>query len=211
MKTRIIVLSLLMSIALGVSARTFFANDEIRVYTDQTYHDSQIHWDWDYSALWLYLFSTENSNNKWIQLEYKESDYFSAIIPEGSNYNRLVLVRKPTGKGEGWSDITNQTCNIRIPDDPSCNVLYKFWKKEGDCTDDAYSEWKTYTPDISQIKSTISGVTQEEISVCPSAAGTLFALHPKIRSDKKDYDYEKVSRHTWLRSTDGKSSPLNVL
>ena len=206
MKTRIIVLSLLMSIALGVSARTFFANDEIRVYTDQTYHDSQIHWDWDYSALWLYLFSTENSNNKWIQLEYKESDYFSAIIPEGSNYNRLVLVRKPTGKGEGWSDITNQTCNIRIPDDPSCNVLYKFWKKEGDCTDDAYSEWKTYTPDISQIKSTISGVTQEEISVCPSAAGTLFALHPKIRSDKKDYDYEKVSRHTWLRSTDGKSS-----
>ena len=206
MKTRIIVLSLLLSIALGVSARTFLANDEIRVYTDQTYHDSQIHWDWDYSALWLYLFSTENSNNKWIQLEYKESDYFSAIIPEGSNYNRLVLVRKPTGKGEGWSDITNQTCNIRIPDDPSCNVLYKFWKKEGDCTDDAYSEWKTYTPDISQIKSTISGVTQEEISVCPSAAGTLFALHPKIRSDKKDYDYEKVSRHTWLRSTDGKSS-----
>lgn len=200
-----IVLGLLMSMTLSVNARTFLANDEIRVYTDQTYHDGEIHWDWDYSVLWLYLFNTDNSNTLWLQLQYVEDNWFSATIPAGSDFNRLILVRKASGKGSGWSDIVNQTCNIQIPDEMSCNVLYKFWKKSGDCSGDGYSEWKTYTPSINIIKSTVPSQA-ETIEVCPQAKGSYFSLHAKIRSDHKDYDYDNVSRHTWLCSTDGMST-----
>ena len=200
-----IVLGLLMSMTLSVNARTFLANDEIRVYTDQTYHDGEIHWDWDYSVLWLYLFNTDNSNTLWLQLQYVEDNWFSATIPAGSDFNRLILVRKASGKGSGWSDIVNQTCNIQIPDEMSCNVLYKFWKKSGDCSGDGYSEWKTYTPSINIIKATVPSQA-ETIEVCPQAKGSYFSLHPKIRSDHKDYDYDNVSRHTWLCSTDGMST-----
>lgn len=200
-----IVLGLLMSMALNVHARTFLANDEIRVYTDQSYHDGEIHWDWDYSVLWLYLFNTGNSNSLWLQLQYVEDNWFSATIPAGSDFNRLVLVRKASGKGSGWSDIVDQTCNIQIPDEVSCNVLYKFWKKSGDCSGDGYSEWKTFTPSINIIKATVPSQA-ETIEVCPQAKGSYFSLHAKIRSDHKDYDYDNVSRHTWLCSTDGMST-----
>ena len=200
-----IVLGLLMSMALNVHARTFLANDEIRVYTDQSYHDGEIHWDWDYSVLWLYLFNTGNSNSLWLQLQYVEDNWFSATIPAGSDFNRLVLVRKASGKGSGWSDIVDQTCNIQIPDEVSCNVLYKFWKKNGDCSGDGYSEWKTFTPSINIIKATVPSQA-ETIEVCPQAKGSYFSLHAKIRSDHKDYDYDNVSRHTWLCSTDGMST-----
>lgn len=205
MKTKYIVLGLLMSMTLSVNARTFLANDEIRVYTDQTYHDGEIHWDWDYSVLWLYLFNTDNSNTLWLQLQYVEDNWFSATIPAGSDFNRLILVRKASGKGSGWNDIVNQTCNIQIPDEMSCNVLYKFWKKSGDCSGDGYSEWKTYTPSINIIKATVPSQA-ETIEVCPQAKGSYFSLHAKIRSDHKDYDYDNVSRHTWLCSTDGMST-----
>lgn len=205
MKTKYIVLGLLMSMTLSVNARAFLANDEIRVYTDQTYHDGEIHWDWDYSVLWLYLFNTDNSNTLWLQLQYVEDNWFSATIPAGSDFNRLILVRKASGKGSGWSDIVNQTCNIQIPDEMSCNVLYKFWKKSGDCSGDGYSEWKTYTPSINIIKATVPSQA-ETIEVCPQAKGSYFSLHAKIRSDHKDYDYDNVSRHTWLCSTDGMST-----
>ena len=203
---RIIVFSLLISVTLGLSARTFLANDQIRVNVDQTtcHDDSEaehkFHWDYDYAALWLYLWGP--SGNTWIKLEYVDASTFVATMPAGKDYDHLILLRKKKDTGANFNDdeILNRTCNLTIPDHAGCNVLYKFWKGGKDCNGEA--EWHVYTPSINDIKATVSSVKQEEMEICPSAAGTLISLHPNIRDDKKDYDYDKVVRHTWLYSTD---------
>ena len=207
--TRFIVFSLLMSLALGVNARTFYKDDVIRVNTDQTAtHDPadpneaehRFKWDESYAILWLYLYG--QSGNEWVQLTYLEPNVFTATLPEGKNYDHLILVRKdPAHPEANFNDgeVWNRTCNLVIPDYAGCNVLYKFWKGGSSC--DGEAEWHIYTPSINDIKSTISSVTQEEMEVCPSAAGTAFSLHPKIRTDRTNYEYENVYRHTWLFSS----------
>ena len=206
MKARYIVFGLLLSAALTVSARTFVANEEIRVLTNQTFHDGEIVWDDGYAVLWFYMYGP--SGSEWVKLNYVESNVFVATMPAGKNYDHLILVRKnPSYPDASFSDDTNimwnRTCDLEIPASQSCNVLYKFWKGGKDCS--GYSEWRTYSPSIAQISSTISGVYQEEIEVCPSAQNTLFSLHPKIKSDMTNYDYENVNCHTWLYSTDKSS------
>ncbi len=210
---RLIIFSLLISIALGLSARTFLANDQIRVNVDQTTcHDDstdpseaehKFHWDYGMAVLWLYLYGP--SGNEWLKLNYLDASTFVATMPAGKNYDHLILVRKnPAYPDAGFDDnpdvVWNRTCNLEIPDHAGCNVLYKFWKGGGGC--DGAADWHVYTPSINDIKATVSSVMQEEMEICPSAAGTLISLHPNIRSDKKDYDYDKVVRHTWLYSTD---------
>ena len=206
MRTRYIVLGLLMSAALSMSARTFLANEEIRVNADQSFHDGEFNWSADGASLFLYLFQSNGQENLWLSLTKAEGDSYRAVFPSQKQFDRLIVVRKPGGSSADWSGtIWNQTCNIVIPDNYSCNALHKFWMKKGDCTEDAYSEWHTFTASVSQIKSTISGVTQEEVSACASALGTLFSLHPKIKSDGTDYAYENIAQHTWLYSTDKSS------
>ena len=97
--TRFIVFSLLMSLALGVNARTFYKDDVIRVNTDQTAtHDPadpneaehRFKWDESYAILWLYLYG--QSGNEWVQLTYLEPNVFTATLPEGKNYDHLLMM-----------------------------------------------------------------------------------------------------------------------
>lgn len=197
-----IVLGLLMSMSLSLSARTFLTNDQIRVNTDQRFHDGQFQWDNDYAVLWLYMYGPDG--NEWIQLSYVSSGLFVANMPQGKNYDHLILVRKdPSKPGASFDDggVWNRTCRLTIPDHAGCNVLHKFWDGgDGNC--DGSAAWHVYAPSINDMKATVSGVTQENIKVCKNAAGTQYMLHPKLRSDERDYDYDNVVRHSWLYSTD---------
>lgn len=201
-KTKYIVLGLLMSMTLSVNARTFLANDQIRVHTDQSFHDAQFQWDKDYAVLWLYMYGP--SGNEWIKLNYVSPGLFVANMPQGKNYDHLILVRKDSNKPDAsFNDggVWNRTCRLTIPDHAGFNVLYKFWDGgDGNC--DGSAEWHVYAPSINDMKATVSDVTEENIKVCESAAGSQFMLHPKLRNDKGDYDYDNVVRHSWLYSTD---------
>ena len=212
-KARYIVLGLVMSLALSVQARVFLAGDQIRVHTDQTKtHDSStdpseaehmFKWDDGYAVLWLYLFGT--SGNEWVKLNYLEDGLFVADMPAGKNYDHLILVRKnPAYPDASFSDdsnvMWNRTCDLEIPSHDGFNVLYKFWKGGDGCQGAA--DWHVYAPSINDIKATVSGVTQEDVKVCPNAAGTMYVLHPKLKSNKSEYDYDNVIRHSWLYSTD---------
>lgn len=204
-----IVLAWVMMLALSVQARVFLVNDQIRVNTDQTKtHDSseaehQFKWDDGFAVLWLYLYGT--SGNEWVKLNYEADGLFVADMPVGKNYDHLILVRKnPAYPDASFSDdsniMWNRTCDLEIPSHDGFNVLYKFWKGGKDCQGAA--DWHVYTPSINAIKATVSGVTQENIQVCPNAAGTQYVLHPKLKSNKSEYDYDNVIRHSWLYSTD---------
>ena len=209
MKAKYIVLGLLISLSLSLSARTFLENDQIWVNTDQRFHDSQFLWDNDYAVLWLHVYGS--SGSEWIRLNYVSPGLFVANMPHGKNYDHLILVRKDSNKPDASFDdggVWNRTCRLTIPDHAGFNVLYKFWDGgDGNC--DGSAEWHIYTPSINDMKATVSSIAQENIKVCESVAGSQFMLHPKLRSDKKDYDYDNVVRHSWLYSTD-KSNWLSL-
>ena len=202
MNAKYIISGLLMSLSLSLSARTFLANDQIRVHTDQSFHDAQFQWDQDYAVLWFHMYGP--SGSEWIKLNYVSPGLFVANMPQGKDYDHLILVRKDPNKPDASFDdggVWNRTCRLTIPAHAGFNVLYKFWDGgDGNC--DGSAEWRVYTPSINDIKATVSGVAQENIKVCQSAAGTQFMLHPKLRSDKTNYDYDNVVRHSWLYSAD---------
>lgn len=200
---------LLSSLVLNLYARDFANGEKIYLNTDQS-HES-LDWGADDAKVFLYFFGG-SSGDAWVSMTpiSSGSKIYSGTFTANKNYNKVIVVRKnPATPDANWEGTWNQTCDLSIPDYRGCNVLNKFWKKNGDCPEDPYSEWKTYTPaastipTVSLIKS--SGVTEEIVHVCPDAAGDPFSLKVKLNSGKTAYVYDDVMGHGWFKSTNGTS------
>lgn len=205
MRTRYIVLGLLMSAALSMSARTFVKGEQVYVYTEQEFN-----WSADNAKLFLYLY---DGGEKWIELHAIESGskLYAGSFDTNGSYGRAIIVRKnPSGTPGNWNDRWNQTCSFAIPNYRNLNYIHKFWKKDdlnADCEGSA--DWKTYSPTISAVPTVSqiisSGVAREDVHVCPSTVGEAYSLKVKLNGSKTAYDHDNVSAHAWYYSTNGTS------
>ena len=202
---RIILLTLGLSISLGLTARTFYKGEKVYINSDQSFHEFD--WSADGAKLFMYLYNDGDTKNAWLNLwpVTPGSKIYEASFAAEGEYTMAVIVRKSdAGVAGDWENIWDQTCDIDIPDYPTCNCVYRFWKGNN-CTGSA--DWLAYTPSIDEVIASIASVPEERIPVCPAAAGDPFSLHPQlVESDgKKEYNYRQVGGHTWLSSEDGKT------
>ena len=209
MKTKYIVLGLLMSMTLSVNARMYTAGEQVYLNSDQSaseVSDQKFNWKNDNAKLFLYFFqSTNASNNEWITLNPTEpgSNVFVGTM-SGSNpwYDRVIVVRKdPSGTAGNWDHKWTQSCDINIPDngDCSCNFINIY------CG--ATANWKGFAPKASTLPSASSivsgGVAMEKISICPNDLNGPFSLRAKLNAAKTQYVYTDVKGHGWYMSYDG--------
>ena len=209
MKTKYIVLGLLMSMTLSVNARMYTAGEQVYLNSDQSaseVSDQKFNWKNDNAKLFLYFFqSTNASNNEWMTLNPTEpgSNVFVGTM-SGSNpwYDRVIVVRKdPSGTAGNWDHKWTQSCDINIPDngDCSCNFINIY------CG--ATANWKGFAPKASTLPSASSivsgGVTMEQISICPNDLNGPFSLRAKLNAAKTQYVYTDVKGHGWYMSYDG--------
>ena len=209
MKTKYIVLGLLMSMTLSVNARMYTAGEQVYLNSDQSaseVSDQKFNLKNDNAKLFLYFFqSTNASNNEWITLNPTEpgSNVFVGTM-SGSNpwYDRVIVVRKdPSGTAGNWDHKWNQSCDINIPDngDCSCNFINIY------CG--ATANWKGFAPKASTLPSASSivsgGVAMEKISICPNDLNGPFSLRAKLNAAKTQYVYTDVKGHGWYMSYDG--------
>ena len=182
-----IVLGLLMSMAVGVSARNFTKGEEIYVNAQQDF-------DWSIANAKLYLYFFNSSGNTWLDLTQENGKIYKAVFSAASAYDNVIVVRKnPANASHDWTGVWNQTADINIPNDWNCI----------DDFGDATHRWKMYAPAVDKISAYASQMTAEKISVCPESAGDAFSLKTHLNSTKTNYDYSQVHGHGWYRSTNG--------
>ena len=219
--TRYIVLGLLLSATLSVSARMYTAGEQVYVNVLQSGVEGN-DWSTADAKLFLYFFqSTNTSKNIWVSLSPIEdgSKVYVGTMPQNIEpwYDRVSVVRKkPNGTAGNWDDRWNQSCDIRIPDNYNpndntgcnCNFLNEFYAKNNvsdECTVDR--DWKEYAPTASSLQSAssiaASGVTMEQISICPIDLDGPFSLRAKLNASKTEYVYSDVKGHGWYMSYDG--------
>ena len=114
----------------------------------------------------------------------------------------MIVVRKdPNGTAGNWDHKWNQSCDINIPDngDCSCNYINIY------CG--ATANWKGFAPKAGTLPSAssivTSGVTMEQISICPNDLKGPFSLRVKLNAAKTEYDYSDVKGHGWYKSYNG--------
>lgn len=219
--TRYIVLGLLMTFALSVSARMYEVGEQVYINVLQSGVDGN-DWSKDDAKLFLYFFqSTDNTKSIWVPLSPIESGskVYVGTMPSGIEpwYDLVSVVRKSsTGTAGNWDDRWNQSCDINIPnnynpDDNTgcdCNFLNEFYAKnnlDDNCVVDY--DWKGYAPTASSLASAATiaagGVTMEKISICPNDLGGPFSLRVKLNSSKTEYVYSNVKGHGWYMSFNG--------
>lgn len=182
-----IVLGLLMSMAVGVSARNFVQGEEIYVNAQQDF-------DWSTANAKLYLYLFNSTGNTWLDLTQEDNKIYKAVFPTSCSYSTVIVVRKnPANAGHDWNGVWNQTSDMDIPNDWNCI----------DNFGDASHRWKMYAPAVSKISTYTSQMTAEKISVCTASAGDPFSLKAKLNSAKTDYDYSPIHGHGWYSSTNG--------
>lgn len=206
MKTRYLVLGLLMSLALGVSAHEFYEDEVIYLDAHQQKDNQDFYWDDNYSNLFLYLFdSPKGTAPVWLKFEWFQNRQFKLVIPNDCSYNKAIIVRKDQQYTTGeWKNIKDQTCDLLLPEgSPSFNYFSKFYPKGDNCDDNPYYEWKTYTPKLETVAATVNTVSEELIHICSNASGDPFSLKVKLITEngQKKYDYSNVGGHVWLTST----------
>ena len=209
MKAKYIVSGLLMGLSLSLSARTYKAGESIYINTDQSASEvsgQKFNWKNDGAKLFLYFFqSTASGNNEWVTMSATESGsnvYGGTMSGSHPWYDRVIVVRKePSGTAGNWNNVWNQSCDINIPDngDCSCNYINIY------CG--ATANWKGFAPKASTLPSAssivTSGVTMEQISICPNDLKGPFSLRVKLNTGKTEYDYSDVKGHGWYKSYDG--------
>ncbi|MBQ7631574.1 MAG: hypothetical protein IJS82_02305 [Paludibacteraceae bacterium] len=208
MKTRMMILMLLAGVTLSLNARTFYQGEKLYLNADQTFHDGEFDWSTANANLFLYVYGG-SSYATWLSFSPTESGskiYEGTFASQGEYTNAIIVRKSPSGSAGNWDDRWNQTCDLDIPDFPTCNILHRFWKKDdldASCTGSA--DWLAYTPSLTTVTTTIASVTEEKISVCPNAAGGPFSLKAKLvtKGSTKEYDYQTVGGHSWLYSTNG--------
>ena len=197
--TKYIVLGIVLSLSLSLSARMYVAGESI--FLDPKMKDEIGNWSKDGAKLYLYFFqSTDVSHYEWVSLSPIDASSTGKKVFAGtmsayhSWYDKVIVIR---GTGANWSSVWNQTCDIDIPD-ANDNYLHV-----NNCSDGDKWHWYIYSPFETAIGSFVAGEAADEIHVCPASKGDPIALRPKLKSDKSGYMYEEVKASEWYYSADG--------
>ncbi|MBO4361478.1 MAG: T9SS type A sorting domain-containing protein [Paludibacteraceae bacterium] len=200
----IIILLALCVLSLCAYADTRHYEQGEKIYLNA--NQGEMKWSKDGAHLFLYIWGSKG--NDWVTLTNESGNIFVGDMPVG-DWDKFIVVRKNnTTTTSGWdSNIWNRTCNLPFVNNPDINCINEFWIGVEDC--DGSTNWATYAPSITKIGAFASVETEENIKVCPNALGGSLSLHPKLKADKSDYDYNNVKCHGWYVSTD-KSTWVSV-
>ncbi len=215
MKYKSLITVFLLLAGISCYGRTFLSGETIYVNVQQ--NDGL--GDWSQAGAHLFLYIWNNSGDAWVALSQYENKLYSGLMPAGDWTNFIVVRKSNTDAVGNWTNVWNQTCDCTFNFDNSANnsdhhnergfnVIYEFWKKDGNCDNMGYVNWRTYAPKVSAIPAynTLKNtVTTDNIKICPSALGGPFSLRAKLNSAKTEYVYSNVHQHAWYRSTNGTS------
>ena len=180
MKTRYLVLSLLMSLALGMSARTFEVGE--RLYFNGTPNGFPT-WKND-AELWV-QFKKVTGENYWLKANWiGDLPYVEMNSESAGEWTHVVMAR--CEPNVGFNNIYNQTGDITIYENK--NYIENFCYGEG--WRDAY--WGTYIPaPTNDPLYWPMGYDDEEL--CTDAVGKQYVLYPKNR----EYG-QRTNNHAWF-------------
>ena len=192
MKRTILILSILLT-AISIHARSFEAGERIYVNADQynPSDESGFNWRQDGAVLFLYLFDMNGSQPLWLRLDSLSGQLMAATIPSACDYTHCIVVRKdPINPAESWDNVWNQTGNIVI--DPASMYLVNY----------SVSSSESFWLKSSDINA--STTLTDELTVCSSAFGGPFSLHPnRLNAARTDYEYSDIVCGAWYVSLDG--------
>ena len=165
--------------------------------------------DWSTASAHLFLYIWGSTGVDWVTMSKENGDIFVGDMPAG-DWDEFIVVRKNEATTtSGWdNNIWNKTCDLPFVNNPDINCINEFWIGGDNCKGSA--KWATYAPSLVKIGAFASAETEENIKVCPNALGSLLSLHPKLKADKSNYDYDNVKCHGWYVSTDNKSTWKSV-
>lgn len=204
---RYIVLGLLLSLALPMSARYFDGTEVIYIQQHPSY------WEWygnDPAAGKFAYFkkTTAPIKEQWsteaIGVDNCD-DLLQILVPEG-DWDVIILTRNSVHSNPDWSNVyshgtseSNQSVDITIH--ATQNYLKNFRQLKDQTADNwLWSDYFTKPSGNPTTSSSINGVAKELISVCKSAAGDPFSLQPTATA--AGYEYEQ--KHTWFKWTGSK-------
>ena len=187
-KKKYIVLGLLMTFALSVSAR-YFDGTEV-IYIQQ--HPSYWKWYGNDPAAGKFAFFKNSSTHAetWsteaIGVDYCD-DLLQILVPKG-NWDVIILTRNSVHSNPNWDNVfdhgtgeSNQSVDITIH--ATQNYLQNFRQLKDQTSDNwLWSEYFTKPSGNPTTASSINGVAKELISVCDSAVGDPFSLQPTAKS-----------------------------
>lgn len=182
-------------------ARQYASGEKLYVNVDQSGRDGSgnINWSDAGAHLMLYIWKAGVSGSQqWIDLAQEDGTVYYATIPAG-NWDKCIILRKnASDPSHNFSNVWDRTGEggIDLIDNPAVNCIYHFW------TGGDGSDWKTFCPATDKIPSLITSISEELVKVCPSALDGPFALHPKIKPDHTDYEYDNTRCSEWYKSTD---------
>lgn len=204
MKTRIIVLSLLMSIALGVSARTFDAGERLYINMEaQSVKDA----GGDLSGGWYsttsnynYAYFFKGSNAAWSgQVKQYKGSVWYVEAPAG-DWEYVILTRHNSAKAD-WSTKITQTGDIwfyymdgSTKKMREQNYIQNFYYNDGGDKNGANWEYVAPAPSGNPASWTLP---YEDEQICTGAAGTEYMLQAK------NYDYDNTYAHAWFKYESG--------
>lgn len=209
-KKKYIVLGLLMTFALSVSAR-YFDGTEV-IYIQQ--HPSYWNWYGNDPAAGKFAFFKNSSTHAetWsteaIGVDYCD-DLLQILVPKG-NWDVIILTRNSVHSNPNWDNVfdhgtgeSNQSVDITIH--ATQNYLQNFRQLKDQTSDNwLWSEYFTKPSGNPTTASSINGVAKELISVCDSAVGDPFSLQPTATAAGYEYDQQ----HTWFKWTGSKWKEL---
>ena len=210
---RIIVLSLLISFALGMSARTFTAGDVIYVKLNPS------KWSWygDNPDDGKFAYFFNSSGYAWseeaIGVDWC-SDVLQIKVPAG-NWTHVILTRNSVHSNPKWSNVynngddskVNKTADIEIPDNQNYLDNFRQFKDKDAHGDDMWhwSDCYFYRPSADPTSSSVTKIgnaNREVIKVCTQSVGDPFSLQPPLKSPTEGYDYDQG--RTWFKWVGGK-------
>lgn len=200
MKARYIVLGWIMSLALGVQARTFEAGE--RIYFNAT-PASAAWWMNDTQTntvkLWGKLLA--GSNEYWLEAQFYGTNNCYLEIPSDANvtsrdWKRLILYRCAYNNR---NDVKNKTGEIDIDADYtiSKNYIQNFYY--GTYQEEANWWSLTLSPSDNPSAGTVDGISKELIEACISSSGDPLSLQPKLAGNPLTYDYDHSAAHAWFK------------
>lgn len=208
MKTRYIVLGLLMTYALSVSARHFEAGEILYVKMQPA------NWTWygtnTDDGKFAYFYNSSTSASQWseelIGVDWC-NDVLQVTVPAG-DWTHVIMTRNSVHTSPDWSNVynngddnnVNKSADIVIPDDQNYLENFRQYKDKTSYPTDMWywMDHYFYRPSVNPTSASVTKIDQanrELVNVCMQSAGDPYSLQPLVVNDAYDYNQGR----TWFK------------
>ena len=210
--TRYIVLGLLMTLALNLSARHFEAGEIMYVKMNPT------NWNWygndPDAGKFAYFYNNSTSAYQWsdelIGVDWC-NDVLQVNVPAG-DWTHVIMTRNSVHTSPDWSNVfnngddnnVNKTENIQIPANQNYLENFRQYKDRTSHSGDMWywMDHYFYRPTADPTSSTVTKIDQanrELVKVCKQSVGDPYSLQPQLVGSNYDYNQGR----TWFKWVGG--------